>query len=490
MAAAESAARQLPAIARYQIDWALVNEAAWRRSREYGYELVKGICETSEAFLREAISEWMDTGRPLDELAGELARSGMFGPARSQMIAVTEVTRAYAEGNRLAWQASGVVDRVRWQVAMDERVCPQCGPMHNRTDAVGGDFEGMGPPAHVNCLPGDTRVLAQDVTACSERWYDGDLVIVRTATGKRLACTPNHPILTPRGWVAAGLLYVGGYVVGSDASEWKRGVDLDGQNMPPRIQDIAEAFRDDGNVITVPVPTTAKDFHGDGVGSQVAVIRADGLLGDSGDAPVLQHGRKLDLEGAGVGLVGLPGERATDALLEAGLATPSGSVSGGDLGSASVGVHLRPLEEFGLAAAPNRYASLSQPMPDSTAVHTKGFGKRVHGLTSDVAGDQFAVRQLGTAGGNASGMPTLHRYTSLLQPFDDDARADAQLALDISTGAAGPVFLDEVVSVEHDLFHGCVYNLQTVSGHYSSNGIITHNCRCWIIPVVDPYGAP
>lgn len=151
MAAAESAARQLPAIARYQIDWALVNEAAWRRSREYGYELVKGICETSEAFLREAISEWMDTGRPLDELAGELARGGMFGPARSQMIAVTEVTRAYAEGNRLAWQASGVVDRVRWQVAMDERVCPRCGPMHNRTDAVGGDFEGMGPPAHVGC---------------------------------------------------------------------------------------------------------------------------------------------------------------------------------------------------------------------------------------------------------------------------------------------------------------------------------------------------
>jgi SPP1 gp7 family putative phage head morphogenesis protein len=151
MAAAESAARQLPAIARYQIDWALVNEAAWRRSREYGYELVKGICATSEAFLREAISEWIDTGRPLDELAGELARGGMFGPARSQMIAVTEVTRAYAEGNRLAWQASGVVDRVRWQTAMDERVCPQCGPMHNTTDVVGGDFEGMGPPRHPGC---------------------------------------------------------------------------------------------------------------------------------------------------------------------------------------------------------------------------------------------------------------------------------------------------------------------------------------------------
>ena len=162
MAAAESAARQLPAIARYQIDWALVNEAAWRRSREYGYELVKGICETSEAFLREAISEWMDTGRPLDELAGELARSGMFGPARSQMIAVTEVTRAYAEGNRLAWQASGVVDKERWYTVVDERVCPVCSALHGQVDVLGGDFGGVGgPPAHPGCRCFTTPILTE-----------------------------------------------------------------------------------------------------------------------------------------------------------------------------------------------------------------------------------------------------------------------------------------------------------------------------------------
>lgn len=151
MAAAESAARQLPAVARYQVDWALVNEAAWRRSRDYSYELVKGITETSEAFLKETVSEWIDTGQSLDALVGAITEGGMFGARRAQMISVTEVTRAYADGNRMAWAASGAVDKVRWQTAVDERVCPSCGPMHNQTDVVGGDFEGMGPPAHVNC---------------------------------------------------------------------------------------------------------------------------------------------------------------------------------------------------------------------------------------------------------------------------------------------------------------------------------------------------
>ena len=50
-------------------------------------------------------------GRPLNELPGSL-RKRMFGPMRSQMNAVTEVTRAYAEGN--AWPGRvGVVDGVR-----------------------------------------------------------------------------------------------------------------------------------------------------------------------------------------------------------------------------------------------------------------------------------------------------------------------------------------------------------------------------------------
>lgn len=435
MAAAESAARQLPAVARYQVDWALVNEAAWRRSRDYSYELVKGITETSEAFLKETVSEWIDTGQSLDALVGAITEGGMFGARRAQMISVTEVTRAYADGNRMAWAASGAVDKVRWQTAVDERVCPSCGPMHNQTDVVGGDFEGMGPPAHVNCLPGDSRVLAQGVTATSERWYDGELVVIDTASGNHLACTPNHPVLTPSGWIAAGLLDVGGYVISDLSSEWIAALDGDGKDMPPHIEDVVKTFRRAGDVVTVPVPTTAEDFHGDGVGSEVAVVRAKGLLSNRVDAAFPEHVGQFAFGGANVGLVGLSGEGTADALGPAGLATARSDMSGGDLGGTAFGWHLRPLERFGFASPPDGDTGFLQPQPDSPAVHTIGFGQGVLGLT-------------------------------------------------------GEVFADEVVGIQRDSFHGYVYNLQTVSGHYTTNGIITHNCRCWIIPVVDPYGAP
>jgi hypothetical protein len=45
------------------------------------------------------------------------------------LIASTEVTRAYAQAQIQAWQATGVVRSMQWTTANDERVCPICGPL-------------------------------------------------------------------------------------------------------------------------------------------------------------------------------------------------------------------------------------------------------------------------------------------------------------------------------------------------------------------------
>ena len=131
------------------VDFELVNETVRVWAKDMSLDLVKGITETSRTFTTDAISKWVDSGAELGKL-GE-ALEPMFGPVRSEMIASTEVTRAFAEGNRAAWQASGVVDGQRWRTAVDERVCPVCGPLHNKTDKVDGDFDGLGPPAHPRC---------------------------------------------------------------------------------------------------------------------------------------------------------------------------------------------------------------------------------------------------------------------------------------------------------------------------------------------------
>jgi hypothetical protein len=57
---------------------------------------------------------------------------------------------------------------------------------------------------------------------------------------------------------------------------------------------------------------------------------------------------------------------------------------------------------------------------------------------------------------------------------------------------ASLVTADEVVEVRDFEFAGHVYDLQVGPYPlYFTEGVITHNCRCWVAPVVDdlPTGA-
>ena len=133
------------------LDWALINVAAREWAERYTFELVRGITDTSQRLLSEALPNFIESGEPLDALIDILEPS--FGKTRAEMIAVTEVTRSFAQGNLTAWQASEVVDGKRWMTVEDERVCPICEPLDNQVVPLIELFDSQfdTPPAHVRC---------------------------------------------------------------------------------------------------------------------------------------------------------------------------------------------------------------------------------------------------------------------------------------------------------------------------------------------------
>ncbi len=129
------------------IEWALINQRAADWARQYTFELVKGINEHTRDALQHAVSGYFEQGQTIGELEEQI--SGLFGAVRAEMISVTEVTRAAAEGER------GIADELRkegidmvpvWQTNNDELVCPQCGPRHNQVIK-----DGIYPPYHPRC---------------------------------------------------------------------------------------------------------------------------------------------------------------------------------------------------------------------------------------------------------------------------------------------------------------------------------------------------
>ncbi len=139
------------------VSWDVVNEAAKAWAKDYTFDLVKGINDTSQAFLQDEIAKWIESGEPLDALLDALAP--MWGEVRAEMIGVSEATRIFHFGNVAAWEESGVVDRYTFRSVRDDLVCPICEPDDGQEFPL--DDTEHAPSRHTRCRCYSTPVLAR-----------------------------------------------------------------------------------------------------------------------------------------------------------------------------------------------------------------------------------------------------------------------------------------------------------------------------------------
>jgi hypothetical protein len=127
------------------VDWSLVNKDVLRYAKEEAARFSADVNTTSRGQLDQLIADWIEGGGTFKDLKARSVRA-WTGP-RPKVAAVTELTRIYAQGNRIAWAASGVVKGWRWRTAVDDRVCPICGPLYNATTVSAVVDEGGAPKA-------------------------------------------------------------------------------------------------------------------------------------------------------------------------------------------------------------------------------------------------------------------------------------------------------------------------------------------------------
>jgi hypothetical protein len=149
-ASQEETARQL-ARAGIGFDAAQANEDAIRWLTTYGANLTSQLLRTTQTGVTDTLAAFFETSQTRRELVQALTT--YFGPARAEVIAITEVTRAAANGKdtvRIELRKEGITMYSIWQTRADERVCPICGPLNQKdvTDT------GLLPPAHPRCRCG------------------------------------------------------------------------------------------------------------------------------------------------------------------------------------------------------------------------------------------------------------------------------------------------------------------------------------------------
>jgi len=127
-----------------------LNQAVLDYVKQYKSKIVDEVNRKTGRDVRRIYEEWILSGRPLKDLETKLRALNIFSKERAKRIAVTEITRLFADGNSLVWQAAGYIDTVRWNTARDDKTCPIC---KGFATANGGVYElnSIRPPAHPLC---------------------------------------------------------------------------------------------------------------------------------------------------------------------------------------------------------------------------------------------------------------------------------------------------------------------------------------------------
>jgi hypothetical protein len=291
----------------------------------------------------------------------------------------------------------------------------------------------------INCFPPETRAYPLgELLRSIEAPYVGDMVTVTVASGRVLTGTPNHPVLTLRGWIALGMLDNTDQLVrhlGRQDNVVIRAVlralsaaapQID--HRPPTLRQIQRALGKAGD--TQRIRRAAVNFHGDRPAGDVDVVRADRVLHHWLLARLAKYRGDTALPHADVlpGLLANPGFRRL--LSRRGDAAPTSHVRGRREPSPLVGAGARHADTHRGATPSSLDASRFQTESHSAAVDAECLGQRQFGFASAIA-------------------------------------------------------LDQVVQIEVNSYVGHVHTLNTSTDSFVANGFIVHNCRCEAIPVPD-----
>lgn len=299
-----------------------------------------------------------------------------------------------------------------------------------------------------SCFPADTLTLpVGNVRGISRRIWNGNLVVVTTASGKKLRATPNHPVLTARGWrpieeVKPGedVLYVVRDQVGGVAAP----KDIE---MPATIGAVFDALREPAFCDVAVKGSSQVDFHGDGMVGEYEVNypRSEGDLRLAFNA--------------------FFGHEIAEKLLVL-VAKP---------GTLSAGGHL-DLDIFRGWCAGMAAKLKSAPVQDfveSAFFNASGF-ENIHGAHS--ADEHIDNLSFVRSAMRLSSLENRHD-AGALENSGDCGGGDPVDPTNRSGAFVPGIAEDDVVSVERELFSGHVYNLSTDVEFYIADGLIVHNCR-------------
>ncbi len=413
-----------------------------------------------------------------------------------EMVARTEIASAENLGMLESEKELGV-EYHKWRTARDERVrgndptdiadhvilegqIVRVGDLFSNGLEYPGDRNGD-ISEWINCFVGDTLVTATEIKRVFRRFYKGKMITITTASGNKLTGTPNHPILTSDGWIPLNRLNLGNKVISTRDNIGDSLRNPNNNYIKTRIEEI---YASSSKLLSEKrVSFKAGDFHTDRGGSEyIDIINMDSFLRDNINIIFSQFINKIRFPFTNVLESFFSGISSYNSFWDTNYSTPNSIMS---LFYEPLSFNQRSLSHSNIhrfRAISGRDIAFRKIPINNISGNIKLFGKCFNRFPFLIQFYNFLIRQ------NNIVEFGINRDTVIKKSFPDNFVGNTVFFSDRFNRIPIPVTTDNIINIESNSFKGHVYNLQTKDNMYVSNNIITHNCRCTIMPYIPPEG--
>jgi SPP1 gp7 family putative phage head morphogenesis protein len=404
--------------------------------------------------LRADISEMILAGSSRVDLRNAIQKRLGISHQRCKFIARQETALLVTTFKKSQYQQYGI-DKYKWKTVGDHKVRqshaelnndeidwdrpPIVDPKTGRTAHAGMDF---------NCFVGDTPISTIGIPIRSyNRHYVGKIITLDTGT-IRIKTTPNHPILTLRGWVPAQFI--------NDSDQVFERLSPDKANIPTQdINNRSVFIKEVHDFFAISFPSVRVDgsniqFHGDGTNEEVNIVSMDSSLMTKTDVIFPKNISENILSFSDSPSSFFQRLSSSNGLFDWHFPANGSSMTGFNLIAPSDSIHPIPFKFFSGTLISDGDMILFENSSNGSSCAIKLFSDDILAITRFVHLDDILGRQI-------------FFVPRIFMPFT----------------------LATFRTITHEEYSGNVYNLETESNLYLAGDTIVSNCRCQAIPIVE-----